>query len=437
MTRHLELKNRIRCRGWIILIIVGAFFILPFPSCCWNCLRATVKSWIQDLGIDLSSVYTTLWKERSFIGTATWTFTAVLSAFLVSFYSQQAAEHYGISTRKTIAATIGSMTIPICIITNFVIVTMMTIDYYLNRLAVFYYHAFLTLGLQAALSWLCILLTSDAFNARTIRKLEIEWLHEEIRKRNDQKVEKGYDESYYNTIPLILKGSEMVSDRLRLVEKILEELNPTGTYEEDSAYLRYQKDTIKHIADWAEEEDINVRLIFDSLQRVIGRLERKAENKEYRFSIERSCTITPRTAILLSFMRVAMQKERFQGLWSFILTNFTRKNDYKKKLAYYLAKTTFVFTLQKEWDDTVDKTGEIFESDNGICQWESILGISLDDDKPFQIAMKEWTKFMMSEYSEADDKMMESIVNEAYESVELSIPAYLRIEERKRLIYSR
>lgn len=238
--------------------------------------------------------------RKDFFGTAVWTLTTVLSAFLISFYNQQQQKHYGIYQRRIISYEIGTWMIPACILENVAIVLMMTKNFYSDRIGLFYYRALSSVLLQFILISYCIFITSNRHCLKVIKKLEREWL---------EKTQKP--QRMLHLVPLVLDGEEAINEKFEaILEILIESIGKT----QSSMVIPYLTDNIGMIADWMDQNSVDQSFLYDLVERLmLGRW--KFERVKFE-DVGTSLTFSKRDIILSVLMLTTADLDTtFYSVW--------------------------------------------------------------------------------------------------------------------------
>ncbi len=153
--------------GWFLSIPLSllALMLIWIWGCGWirRLLRAVC---------DYDLLYSNLRNKMDFLGTAVWTLTTILSAFVTLYYSSLGSRNYGLQNRKIISYSYGSVFIPFLVIWNGIVACGMTYYYYTGGLRGFYLLSGYSFFLQAYLISLCVYSTTRYKAFKTIIRIE-------------------------------------------------------------------------------------------------------------------------------------------------------------------------------------------------------------------------------------------------------------------------
>lgn len=172
--KYKEIKTKYEKKLNIILFII-ILVSLVFPFYWMTIGRDTFRCFVFELlkkTGNLPQIVENLHTNMDFIGTAVWTLTTILSAFVTLYYGALGYRNYGIANRKIISYVYGSIFIPFLVVLNAFIVGLMTYNYYVSYYMDFYILACYSCFLQAYLIALCVYSTTRYKAFKTIMKIE-------------------------------------------------------------------------------------------------------------------------------------------------------------------------------------------------------------------------------------------------------------------------
>ena len=154
-----------------IALTIIAFYVLLTVA------QVDFKNWILSVieywGIDQKEFIDTLHGEMGFVGTAVWTLTTIVSAFVAFYYSALGYRNYGMTNRNIISCTYGTCFIPALVALNALVVLFMTITYYVKWYTRVYLMAGYSFFLQALLICFCVFATTQYNAFKTILRIEV------------------------------------------------------------------------------------------------------------------------------------------------------------------------------------------------------------------------------------------------------------------------
>lgn len=258
---------KLRFGHWLFILcaLIFGFQILSCIPVVWNRLKPILIAIFfggkaEDISISFS-------ENKDFLGTAVWTLTTVLSAFLVSYYNQQHQMHYGVAQRRIIAYDVGTMMIPLCVLENIIIVILMTYDYYSEYVAIFYFRALSSILVQFLLITYCIRITSQKHCLEIICSLEKEWLS----KAENQSGTEGSSGTnrYFHLIPLMLDGEESINEKFAAIYEVIETCISST---QSDCLVNYCVDSLDVISSWMKRTQTDQAFLYDMVARLQGKI---------------------------------------------------------------------------------------------------------------------------------------------------------------------
>lgn len=185
--------------------------------------------------------------EVEFLGSAVLTLSTILGAFIIFYYSSLGYRNYGISNRKIISYTYGSLFIPLVLTINAIIVLYVIYTFYAALYVEFYSFCSYSFVLQVFLMAVCIKSSSQAKCYRVLLRIEEEQFQTICkafqtveRQEINAKIHmyQGQEEHRKNLsvyhIDNIMKHSETLSEKFEILQAIL--MLPFDVQYEDKMY---------------------------------------------------------------------------------------------------------------------------------------------------------------------------------------------------------
>lgn len=157
------------CMAGIAVSVLAMVLFLLYGH---DWLRQRVVEYIYDTYPNPEKLIEAFQKDKSFVGNAVWTLTTLIPPFITLYYTLLGSRNYGLTNRRIIAYTVGSLFIPVLVILNGVVVAVMTWMYYTDSCTFFYVVAIYSCLLQASLIGVCLSCTTRIAARHAIRKIE-------------------------------------------------------------------------------------------------------------------------------------------------------------------------------------------------------------------------------------------------------------------------
>lgn len=378
--------KKINPKSWLFKcsIVLWVIQLLPCTGCLWNCLKRLIVSIVFE--DELSNIAQLLSNNKDFFGTAIWTLTTVLSAFLVSFYNQQQQRHYGVSQRRIIAYDAGTHLIPICIIVNIGVVLLMTRDYYSTGIAAFYFRALSSIILQLILISYCIYITSHDHSLKVIKEVEILRFKDQIEKDTAKEYKRG-ETPYLFIIPLILDGEEADYEKYDALKDMLSDSLKKIHSE---ALIPYLIDNFRVISEWMTKNDTNQQYLYGLVSGLLNNASNWESKSIATLSLDKSEVI-----ISCMILATGSNDRHFSSLWD-VVTNMIKNEE---KEAFSLLRVTLEFminrlgygreglspiTAEKIRRVFIDKESDIASRESQYCEWLNMLFPTGDSEEDIQ-----------------------------------------------------
>lgn len=208
----------------LVCVAMPLIVVIIAISCLKNELRDLTICILDKIG-DSQNIITNLQDEKDFVGTAVWTLTTILSAFIILYYSALGTRNFGITNRKIISYAYGSFFIPYLIVLNALIVVAMTVCYYVDFDIEFYIMVVYSFCLQAVLCALCVYSTTRYKAYKTILKIEKSQLvdmldnSENIKSHKVGVTDRKSGLTYH--LDSVLRWDEPMSEKREIIKNIL------------------------------------------------------------------------------------------------------------------------------------------------------------------------------------------------------------------------
>ncbi len=155
-----------------VLLVISLAILVFFMTAGHSGFRRGIIVFFKFRKLNSDYITNILHNKMEFIGTAVWTLTTILSAFIVLYYSTQGSRNLGLTNRKIIAYTYGTYYIPLLVCVNAMVVVMMTYHFYIAAYTKFYLLAAYSCFLQSIVMTICIYSTTYKKAFQTIIQVE-------------------------------------------------------------------------------------------------------------------------------------------------------------------------------------------------------------------------------------------------------------------------
>lgn len=256
--RRLEKKlNKAYLFAVLLIFVVLLFYIVSDFEVATNFLRKYLE---KECGEN---------PTLEFLGTAVWTLTTILSAFILFYYGSLSTRNYGVSNRKIIAYTFGTMFIPFLVAFNAVVVGVMTIAYYISYCELFFLSAGYSCFLQVVLMYCCISVTSQLTAFKTIVRIE----EKQFRMSTLQE-----ENNIVFFVERIVEGDEIWSEKAKIIEHIwtIPFSQKYAIIDQNPRILHMQQyNNSKYLAAYAEKSLKNEMDVYSTLYQIMKNIDKK------------------------------------------------------------------------------------------------------------------------------------------------------------------
>lgn len=322
--------------------------------------QGSFKNWILNIvdywKVDQKTLIETVHREMEFVGTAVWTLTTILSAFVAFYYSALGYRNYGLTNRNIISYTYGSCFIPSLVALNALIVILMTMTYYVKWYTRFYLLAGYSFFLQALLICLCVFGTTQYNAFQTIRHIEVLQFKAlyGIYVCSEKQNRKGRNKKIVYYMQYILESEEVLSEKKDIMNDILvtpyEKFYPFISKDFSILFERQYKN-FSLIADYASRTPENVSEMYEILYSVMDKIcyaVEKSTDKEIQQN---------KLGLYISFsalFHAFIPKKELYNKWAFFvyLLNKVVKNEELRRVLVLYMLSSIQFLIRSERLDT-------------------------------------------------------------------------------------
>lgn len=260
---------------YTLTIVVTLIIVILGLTVGQDELQESVLNVLSLRSIDAVTFMQNIYCEMDFVGTAVWTLTTILFAFIVFYYSALGFRNYGLANRKLIALKYGTCFIPVLVCLNAVSVLSMTVFYYIAWHTAFYLLAAYSFFIQIILICLCVY-SSTQYNAvKTIISVETEQFYSLYGhpSKKFQKQNKIAPDKIVYYMRYILNGEEMLAEKKRIISSVL--LIPfqreySFIKEDLSVLYARQYKNFKYISDYAAKNQEEASEVLNMISSVMA-----------------------------------------------------------------------------------------------------------------------------------------------------------------------